>query len=204
MRGSFYKKEPHNLKKKAEYSYDKDGKLLMGRWYDENEVNWWTEFWIYSEEYILRIGYHCLDETKDIGKIGFQKYIDGYIVESENARIHDFRNNIDKICEIDSEKYEYSMGNLKQVFREEYISSITSEKELLKGQKYIFEKNKEGYLKGYILREFWNGKEKPYHDNFVVLSEKKQRDSGKDANRWRIPNYFREETSKTSKRLSGK
>lgn len=59
-------------------------------------------------------------------------------------------------------------------------------------KQYIFEKDEEGLLKGYVVSQFWGDKKREcgFESHLTEISAKKRRDTGKDAGRWRRPSYF--------------
>lgn len=189
-KGKFYKRVPKDLKNKTKYSYDEEGKLLAEEWYDEQEENWLTEFWFYSEKYILRVGYRHSNGKEIVARIGIQRYEDNYIEESETVFFSNFEGKIDVADELKYGKYEYAEEGLAEAIEGVlYIKKMNNNKTLLHGWHYFFEYDKNGLIEKYKKVEYYNGE--IIRENLLgVIQEKKRQDTEKQSYRWKKPNYF--------------
>lgn len=175
------------------YEYGEDGALLIVTQYDKEENVHLRDVYFQSENFIYSFQY---DEKGRIKEIGIRKYENEKIIHSEYARIHEWDN---MFCrEIHSEEYQYSRCELSEAFSENYYFPMydRSAKRQIPGiltrYQYLFESNGEGYLKGYFSREWWGDriKDQDREEVLLLLSEKKQSDTGREAGRWGRPNYF--------------
>lgn len=186
-KGKFYKRAPKDLKNKTKYIYDEEGKLLAGQWYDEQEENWFTEFWFYSEKYILRVGYRHSNGKEIVAQIGIQRYEDNNIEESETVFFSNFEGEIDVADELQYGKYDYTEEELAEAIEGVlYIKKMNNNKTLLHGWHYFFEHDKNGFLEKYKKTEYFNGE--IIRENLLgVIQEKKRQDTGKNSYRWKKP-----------------
>lgn len=192
-RGSLYKRTPKSLCNKAEYEYREDGALIIYKWYAETGEEYFTEVYFQSEDCIYSFRY---DRAGGLNEVGIRKYEKEKIIHSEYARIHVWDS---ILChEIHSEPYRYFNNELCEAFWEEYqfpfyVAGWDKQmRGFLTRRQYIFESDEHGYLKGYFVKEWWGDRIKENSGNKVLLllSDKKRKDTRKDAGRWRRPNYF--------------
>lgn len=195
-RGALYKRTPKDLKNKAEYDFDKAGRLILYKWHLEENELYFTEIVLYGESDVLRIRY----ENK-IKMISIQNYEGDVIVKYEKTSYND-----KKLRDMDKETYEYKDGQLSDAWTERYIfPNFYGER-----RKYIFKKDEEGLLEGYDVKTYCGDGEvdtiKIFYENRGIdmqkefyeqwenyiekLSDKKRKDTGKNAVRWKRPNLF--------------
>lgn len=186
-KGGLYKRKPQNLDNKAEYSYDENGRLIMYRWFINSERWYFTEFLLYGEKEIVHIRFGEKKETNPIQEISIQTYSGEQIASYEAVSYI----SPEEPSEIYKEVYEYKKGLLKNLWIDQFIFPNI----LLSRKNYIFESDREGFLRGYIYKEFWGDGERvsPWGDTFVKIQEKKRLDTGKNARRWRRPNCCEEQ-----------
>lgn len=193
-RGDFYKRPPKDLTEKIEYVYDESGRLLMCMWYRNNDSLYTIELFLYSELYIIRLAYDSYSQDDfRLGDIVIQTY-QGELISSLE---HTYFSPYGIIWEMETEKYIYIDGKIGEEWEEHYIFPGTGEAwfELVcpRNQR-IFEWNSDGYIYGFRCRE-WLGDgliRNTDDDHICEISDKKKKTTGKEAGRWRRPNYFRE------------
>lgn len=192
-RGALYKKNPKNLCNKAKYVYEENGDLLIFIWYGEDGQEYLRVVYFQSGNYIYSFEYYGKER---LDEVGVRKYENGKIIHSEWGRMGGEK--IPFCVEAYSENYSYLDDELREAFLEEYHFPIYSKSlgnqlpGLLSRNQYFFEGDGQGFLKGYHIKEWWGDKIKKnsWDDKMLPLSEKKRKDTGKDAGRWQRPNYF--------------
>ncbi len=192
-RSPMYKKKPKDLKGKEEYNFDKEGKLITFIWYKERaEEPYCEEFFLYIKNLLIRISYAVAwgEERRYIEQIAIQKYEGERIVNSCWAYI----GLTEMPSRLNERKLEYKDGVLYKCMAE-YCNCWF----LLERTEYIFCKDEDGLLYGYKIREWIGDGLKPdlcaMHfgvptvDKVLEIPEKKKRDTGREAGRWRKPVY---------------
>lgn len=201
-RGSLLKRKPKDMSNKMEYAYDKDGRLLRCIWYINEETIHKCEFLLYTDNWVWNIGY-------DIGKkiepeyTILRRYFDEKIQEYERvSRIGwygDYYRGF--LGEMHKEKYQYSDKNILEIGREEtYVFPRVRRNEKdnwfeetmdsIERLKYEFSCNEEGYLTE-IIRKRYLG-ERLWDSASWDIQKTKIKSTGKNASRWRKPDYFEE------------
>lgn len=201
-RGALYKRMPKDMENKAEYDYDKDGRLILYKWLIGARAASFTEVLLYGETEIIHIRYGNM--KGDIQMISIQDYQKDNIKSYEKAHFIEGH-----IYDLEKESYEYGDGFLRSVWSEE----CSFPKRVRGGRiNYIFEKDEEGYLIGYRQKDYCGDGEidsllnyyetndmevnkeeyEALKDQVMLLPEKKRKDTGRNAVRWRRPNYFLE------------
>lgn len=192
-KGTLYKKTPKDLRGKEEYNYDKEGRLLTFIWYrKQRESPYSEEFFLDLGVYLIRIEYRIslgLDHQY-IDGIVIQKYKGELIIDSGWALLQE--GGIPK--ELHTRSLEYADGSLSRCMAEDCYSPVI--KPFFR-QEYLFQRDDEGLLYGYKIREWIGDGLKPdlcaMHfgvpsvDHVLELPEKKKRDTGREAGRWRKP-----------------
>lgn len=202
-RGTLYKRTPKDMKNKAEYDYDKNGRLILYKWHLNENDTYFTEMLLYGKNDILHIRYERLHIENKIQMISMQSYQEEYITSYEETNYIGV-----KIYGIETEAYSYKDGLLNTAWQE--TCSYPKFQDAGHRHVYFFEKDNEDYLCGYRSKAFWGDgevdgyvgwcerwgkvidkKEHEEYQNYVeVLPDKKRRDTGRDAGRWRRPNCF--------------
>lgn len=191
-RSPMYKRKPKDLKGKEEYNFDKEGKLITFIWYKEKvEEPYCKEFFLYLKNLLIRISYAVAwgEERRYIEKVAIQKYEGERITDSCWADL-----NSEGIPEaLNERKLVYKDGVLYRCMAEYCYCCLS----LLIRTEYIFSKDEDGLLYGYKIREWIGDGLKPdlcaIHfgvptvDKVLEIPEKKKRDTGKEAERWRRP-----------------
>ena len=191
-RGDFYKRSPKDLTEKVEYVYDENGNLLMCKWHRDNDSLHYIELFIYSEQQIIRLGFESNgNEGFSLIDIVLQTYQDNLICSYH----HTIFSSEGIIRRMMDEKYIYMNGRITEGWEEDYYFPGLSEKsfEFLNSRKqYIFKWNNYGFISGYRFSE-WLGDgllRTSLANHIVEISDKKKQTTGKDAPRWKRPNYF--------------
>lgn len=192
-KGIMYKRTPKDLRRKEEYNYDKEGRLLTFIWYQEQrESPYSEEFFLDLGIYLVRIRYRFslrLDSGY-IERIAIQKYEGERIIVSEWAIL--WEDGIPK--ELNTISLEYADGTLSRCMEETCCFPNIG---LLFREEHLFKRNEEGLLYGYKTREWIGDGLKPDLCTLYYgipseewegkVSEKKKKDTGRDAGRWRKP-----------------
>ncbi|MDC7290465.1 hypothetical protein NXH76_21995 [Blautia schinkii] len=190
-RGKLYKREPKDLAGKIEYDYARDGCLLVRMWYSEIDYLYSIEFFIYTETKIIRVEYD--KGGARLKGITLQTY-EGELISSMGHALFYFGQ---VVTEMWFENYIYTDSIMKEGWEQHYRfpGRPDQDKEFLSARRqYVFEWDSDDLICGYWYKE-WCGDgplTKHWSQNILKLSDKKRKDTGKDAGRWRRPNYFRE------------
>lgn len=192
-KGTLYKKTPKDLKGKEEYNYDKEGRLLTFIWYhDQRESPYSEEFFLDLGVYLIRIRYSLsLGLVYGyIDRIVIQKYKGELILDSRWARLQEGGIPM----ELYTRSLEYADGILSRCMAER---CYPPDMDLFFREEYLFQRDDEGLLYGYKIREWIGDGLKPdlcaRHfgvptvDKVLEIPEKKKRDTGREAGRWRKP-----------------
>ena len=190
-KGRLYKRPPKDLRKKEEYNYGEDGKLLLYKHYREFEEKEDTiEFFFYEEEYMLRIEYEIFPEREknfQIIRIGMQKYNGEIIRRTETAEL--YPEGIDVFYTEEFEFYEEGLKCINESYQnffipEDNFSTMTNRREI-----YDFKKDKDGYLNGYTVSDWIGDGLIPSERNkhFYRIPERAKEDTQKESGRWRRP-----------------
>lgn len=193
-RGDFYKRSPKDITGKIEYVYDEGGRLLMSMWHKNNDSLYTIELFFYSNLYIIRLIYDSYSqEGFRLGDIAIQTY-QGELISSID---HAYFSPYGIIRKVLSERYIYVDGRVREEWEEHYIFPGTGAswfEVVCARRQHIFEWNNDGYIYGFRYSEWLgDGLLRKSADNHIVeISDKKGKTTGKEAGRWRRPNYFRE------------
>lgn len=179
------KRPPKDWESAVEYDYDEEGRLIMTKCYRQENVRYFTRFLVYGDREICHIQYDHFEDADMVSEFGIQKYEEDLIHTYEYLRGYKGR-----LSEIRKETYEYQDGLLAASRGSEFMFPNL----LRPWHSYVYERDEEGFIKGYHVKEFWGDGERKYPnpDRLVELTSKKRRDTGKNAGRWRRPNYFGE------------
>lgn len=204
-RGSLYKRIPKDLNNKSEFCYDKEGRLILHKWYSSGDRLFFYEILIYTNTQILHVRYTPIFENKTeyISKISLQTY------ENDLIKAVEMSYHLDEITDFIDEAYEYENGFLNSSWRLNFMYGLE-----FSGvrERYIYLRDKENLIYGYKKKTYYGDGEfdeagyYSEHHNIVLtteeydkrnneitpISDKKRRDTGMDAVRWHRPNYFRE------------
>lgn len=187
-KGKLYKNAPLSLTGKVEYDYDKNGQLIMSKWYKDNKKVRAIEFFIYCTKSVIRVYYNCGAEKDNLADIVWQVYENELLTSCERVEFEMEGN----IIETYVEKYKYSENILKECWRENYQFDIEDEPLFLPKEQYLFEADDDGKISSYCYKQWWGDMERNDSGEHVwqFISEKKRMSTEKKAGRWRRPNYF--------------
>lgn len=190
-KGKLYKYPPKDLRKKEEYNYGEDGKLLLYKHYRALEEKEDTiEFFLYIGEYILQIQYEILPEKErafQVIRISMQQYDEEIISRTETAEL--YPKGIDVFYIEELEFYEEGLKYINESYQSVFIpgdnlSVMTNRREI-----YDFQKDEDGCLYGYKVSSWIGDGLVPSErkDRFYEISEKGKWDTQKGSGRWRRP-----------------
>lgn len=187
-REKMYKRTPKDLSGKVEYNYDENGRLLMSKYYRDQEHLRSIEFYVYFPEYIIRIFYSCGFQKESLDYITMQNY-DGTLICSYEHIVFDIEGDI-YTTEVGT--YTYSEKGIDEYWEEHYGFYVEEKPFFLSRNRYLFAYEENGLLCKYLRSEWWGSIKRggDRKGTWQIISEKKRKDTGREAGRWRKPNYF--------------